>query len=44
MFHNSKEIFSFKKNQIKKFVISLKKKQITKFVGVSVYSPAEVKK
>jgi len=44
MFHNSKDIFSFKKNQIKKFVISLKEKQITKFVGVSVYSPSEVKK
>ena len=44
MFHDSKDIFSFKKNEIKKYILSIKKKKIAKFVGVSVYSPSEIKK
>ena len=44
MFHDSKDVFSFEKKQIKKFVLNLKKRKITKFVGISVYSPSEVKK
>ena len=33
MFHDSKDIFSFKKNEIKKYILSIKKKKLLNLLG-----------
>ena len=44
MFHNSNDIFSFKNEDIKKIVKNIKKHKLARYIGVSVYSPMEIKK